>query len=128
MIRIPFAFCNSFAEHAILRFSYRLYHLKSRTFMESTQEGITMKYDEELGARIAQARELRGIAQAEVARQMRRLRHVTIMPGRMSEIEHGRRSIRPAELADLCRILRVPPWWLLGLRYDESKELDESWR
>lgn len=87
-----------------------------------------MTTDEELGRRIALLREHRGVAQAELARQMRRAGHVTLTPGRIWEIEQGRRSVRAVEIPDLCLILEVPCWWLLGFTEEQYLALQGNWR
>lgn len=86
-----------------------------------------MTADEELGRRITLLRERREMAQAELARQMRRAGHVTLTPGRIWEIEQGRRAVRATEVTDLCRILKVPCWWLIGLSVDEASNLQAKW-
>lgn len=86
-----------------------------------------MNYDTELGVRLREARERQGISQSELARRMRRSGHVTLMPGRVNMIEHGRRRLAAAEVTDVCRILRVPPWRLLGMTPEEAAALDEEW-
>lgn len=86
-----------------------------------------MTADEELGRRIAMLRERRGVAQAELARQMRRAGHLTLTPGRIWEIEQGRRAVRAVEVADLCRILQAPCWWILGMEREEALGLERTW-
>lgn len=85
-----------------------------------------MHYDEEIGRRVRLAREHRGIGQSELARMMRSADHATITPGRMFEIEHGQRGIRAEEVRSLCRILRVPAWWILGMSADEKFDPPDS--
>lgn len=86
-----------------------------------------MSYYEALGQRIAQIRERRGWSKSEMAKQLRRAGHDSFTPGRVHEMENGSRRVHAAEISDLCRLLRVPPWWLLGLTCEESAELDQVW-
>jgi transcriptional regulator with XRE-family HTH domain len=62
----------------------------------------------EIGTKVREARERRGLSMAEVARAS------GLSPGAVSRIEHGERSPGAATLARLARVLGVEPGRLIG--------------
>lgn len=84
------------------------------------------EWDRLLGERIRVGREQIGIGPTELAKRMRRRGHRVIVHSVQYEIEAGRRRVRAAEVADYCRELQVPPWWLLGMAREEAAELEAA--
>lgn len=65
------------------------------------------------GARIKQAREERGLAQADLAAAMKVDFDINIDRSDISEIERGVRGVKDHELDAIARLLDVTPVWLL---------------
>ena len=70
---------------------------------------------EPVGARIRKFREARGWTQEALAAKMQVQGHSTIYPERITEIEKGRRVVRPEELVSFARVFRVQISHLLGV-------------
>ena len=71
----------------------------------------------EIAQRLRMAREMAGLSQGQVARQLEWHRPT------VSEIEAGRRKVSAEELSILCGLYGVNTSWVLG---EESSSLDED--
>lgn len=65
------------------------------------------------GSRIKQARELRGLDQADLAAALCLESRAKLDQSDVSEIERGVRGVKDFELDAIARILDVNPTWLL---------------
>lgn len=85
-------------------------------------------WDVAMGQRIRQRRETLGLTAAALSKRMRYRGHTAISPGHQLERETGKVGVQPWEIPDYCRVLQVPPWWLLGMTREESVALEAVFR
>lgn len=70
---------------------------------------------EPVGSRIRKFRETREWTQEVLAAKMQVQGHSTLYPERITEIEKGRRVVRPEELVSFARVFRIRISDLLGV-------------
>lgn len=70
---------------------------------------------EPVGVRVRKFREARGWTQETLAAKMQVQGHSTLYPERITEIEKGRRVVRPEELVSFARVFHISISNLLGV-------------
>lgn len=80
--------------------------------------------DEIIAERIRSRRLYLRISKSELVRRMRRRGHITLHRQGLTAIENSARKVTAPELRDLARELQAPPWWLLGMSYEEAAAID----